>query len=93
MVTRGSLKCFLMAVLLFICRLDQNIAFAITATGRSHMKISKSRNSLQMFDPLISLGASSIAGVIGIGAAYPLDSLKVKTQTYASNPSVNSSNL
>ena len=46
-----------------------------------------------MVDPLISLGAGSVAGVIGIGAAYPLDSLKVKTQTYASNPSFNTSNL
>ena len=32
---------------------------------------------------VISLAAGAIAGSIGVGAAYPLDSLKTKAQTYA----------
>eukprot|EP01036_Dinobryon_divergens_P035495 gene35495-46001_t len=43
-----------------------------------------------MDSSLVSLGAGSIAGVIGIGVAYPLDALKTKAQTYASRKSPSS---
>lgn len=36
-----------------------------------------------VIDPLLSLGCGSIAGVVGIGVAYPFDSLKTKAQVYA----------
>jgi solute carrier family 25 carnitine/acylcarnitine transporter 20/29 len=32
---------------------------------------------------VVSLGAGSIAGALGVGIAYPLDTLKVKAQVYA----------
>ena len=32
---------------------------------------------------LVSLGAGSVAGSLGVGIAYPLDTLKVKAQVYA----------
>ena len=67
--------------------------FALFSSSSRFSRSIYKKHNVQMVDPLISLGAGSIAGVIGIGAAYPLDSLKVKTQTYASNPSFNSSNL
>ena len=53
----------------------------------------RKRHLRMSFDPLVSLGASSVAGVIGIGAAYPFDSLKVKMQTYASSGLIDASNL
>lgn len=37
-----------------------------------------------ILDPMVSLGCGSLAGVVGITAAYPLDSLKTKSQVYAS---------
>jgi len=33
---------------------------------------------------IVSLVAGAVAGSIGVGASYPLDSLKTKTQVYAS---------
>lgn len=38
-------------------------------------------------DPFVSLACGSLAGVVGIGAAYPLDSLKTKAQVYAASNS------
>ena len=42
------------------------------------------KSQLEAFDSTVSsIMAGSIAGVIGIGTAYPLDSLKTKAQTYS----------
>ena len=40
--------------------------------------------SLSDVNPLLPLCAGSIAGVVGIGTAYPFDAIKTKLQTYAS---------
>ena len=40
-------------------------------------------NCVQCLD-MVSLGAGSVAGALGVGIAYPLDTLKVKAQVYAS---------
>lgn len=49
----------------------------------------RSRGSSQANAQAASLIAGSLAGVIGIGAAYPLDALKTKTQTLAATNSSN----
>ena len=51
--------------------------FLQTKRTAAHMAATESLNSL------ISIGAGSIAGAIGIGTAYPLDSLKTKSQIYS----------
>lgn len=50
----------------------------------------KQRIGLKMIDSsLISLGAGSIAGAVGVGVAYPLDTIKTKVQTYATRADTN----
>jgi solute carrier family 25 (mitochondrial carnitine/acylcarnitine transporter), member 20/29 len=56
--------------------LSKNI-FLQTKRTAARMAATESLNSL------LSIGAGSIAGAIGIGTAYPLDSLKTKTQIYS----------
>jgi hypothetical protein len=43
-----------------------------------------------LIDPsVISLAAGSIAGAIGVGVAYPLDTIKTKVQAYAVKSEIN----
>jgi hypothetical protein len=52
---------------------------------------SKFKLNLAVDGALISLAAGAVAGSIGVGAAYPLDALKTKAQTYATANDGNSS--
>jgi hypothetical protein len=53
-----------------------------SSSVRTPLRLSELK--MVIVDPLVSLGAGSLAGVVGIGVAYPLDSLKTKAQVYAS---------
>jgi solute carrier family 25 carnitine/acylcarnitine transporter 20/29 len=41
------------------------------------------KRSFSVDPSLISLGAGSVAGAVGVGVAYPLDTIKTKVQAYA----------
>lgn len=43
----------------------------------------KSSLKLALDQSIISLGAGSIAGAIGVGFAYPIDTIRIKVQVYA----------
>ena len=63
------------------------IAFLVIAAASRPSRPSRSssrthrKSYIVALDPLVS---GSIAGAIGVGVAYPIDSIKTKTQTYAS---------
>ena len=42
---------------------------------------------------IVALAAGSVGGILGVGAAYPLDALKTKAQTYASSRESSARNL
>jgi len=75
------------------------MAACSTAGFTAQCQVQRSRNLRQgtrcvytpqaLVPPAISLGAGMLGGAIGVGVSYPLDTIKTKTQSYASDGSPN----
>lgn len=78
------LRCKIFFVVLLITLYKQNSLLGFKSYHSILKTYKVPSNMFMSADPLISLGAGSLAGVIGIGTAYPFDSLKTKAQIYRS---------
>ncbi len=57
--------------------------YAFRSLHNNHFKKNSMKRSFSVDPSLISLGAGSVAGAVGVGVAYPLDTIKTKVQAYA----------
>lgn len=74
-------------ILLFVVFTCSCSAFRVSKriSGLAHAKREGTSVNAFVDSTLLSLGAGSIAGMVGTGTAYPFDALKTKAQAYASN--------
>ena len=80
-----------LVALLLLGALSCQLNNALQTTSKKHSSCSKTRKiystaivaAADSVPLLISLASGSVAGALGVGVAYPFDSLKTKSQTYA----------
>ena len=64
-------------------------AFSVTTFYSCHTR-TRSSLDIAMVSPEVSLGAGMVAGALGKGVAYPIDTIKTKQQLYAGEGSASS---
>jgi hypothetical protein len=70
-------------ILIFICIISH---VSSLITQKSIQSRSKFTTKLHQFDEtLVSVVAGAISGSVGVGLAFPIDTIKIKSQVYASN--------
>ena len=77
----------MMRVFIFLLQFSVAVSLLRSSKHPSAQNSMKRSAATESLNTLVSLGAGSFAGAIGIGTAYPFDALKTKAQIYAASSS------